>query len=140
MTYTLTIDQKPTYLHAIVTGRNTKENVVRYLEDVIRECRVRNCWSVLIEERLEGARLRTMDVFDIASQGDIRFAGMLRAMAYVDVNAEGDLMRFAEDVAVNRGLPVKVFSTVNDAEQWLRHTDRSGSGPQAPPGADTPSR
>jgi hypothetical protein len=28
-------------------------------------------------------------------------------------------MKFAETVAVNRGLPVKVFSTVSDAEKWL---------------------
>ncbi len=41
-------------------------------------------------------------------------------MAYVDLNAEGDVMRFAEDVAVNRGFPVKVFPTVAAAEEWLR--------------------
>jgi hypothetical protein len=38
---------------------------------------------------------------------------------YVDLNAEGDVMRFAEDVAVNRGFPVKIFPTVAAAEEWL---------------------
>ena len=28
-------------------------------------------------------------------------------------------MRFAEDVAVNRGFPVRVFATVAAAEEWL---------------------
>lgn len=28
-------------------------------------------------------------------------------------------MRFAEDVAVNRGIPVRVFRTVAGAEKWL---------------------
>jgi hypothetical protein len=60
-----------------------------------------------------------MDVFQIASEGT-RFAhGYFKAIAYVDVYAVGDLMNFAETVAVNRGLPVKVFSSVSDAEKWL---------------------
>jgi hypothetical protein len=131
MTYKVTIDQKPTYLWAVVTGRNTRENVVRYIEDVMRECTARNCWRVLIEERLEGMRLETLDVFTLVTQGCFQFRGMLKAMAYVDVNAEGDLMYFAEDVAVNRGFPVKVFSTVDDAEKWLLHEDRKGTEPHA---------
>lgn len=121
--YKLTIDQKPTYLHAVVTGQNTSETVLRYVEDVIRECMARNCSMVLIEEHLEGARLETMDVFDIASRGSSRFQGMLKKIAYVDGNAEGNLMQFAETVAVNRAFPLKVFSTVADAENWLRQED-----------------
>ena len=41
-------------------------------------------------------------------------------MAYVDVNATGDLMGFAENVAVNRAIPVRVFASVAAAEEWLR--------------------
>ena len=44
---------------------------------------------------------------------------MYKAIAFVDVNAEGDLMQFAQTTAVNRGIPVSLFSTVADAEQWL---------------------
>ena len=68
MTYKLTIDQKPGYLHVAVTGRNSSENVVRYMEEVIRECTARRCFRVLIEERLEGPRLGTIEVFG-ASRG-----------------------------------------------------------------------
>lgn len=131
MTYELTIDQKPTYLHAIVTGHNSKENVARYLEEISHECISRRCFRVLIEERLEGPRLGTLEVFEIASEGSRRAFGMIKAMAYVDVNAEGDLMQFAETVAVNRMLPVTVFSTVADAEKWLRDAERGGAEPYA---------
>jgi hypothetical protein len=131
MTYELTIDPKPTYLHAIVTGRNSRENVARYLADILQECRARQCFRVLIEERLEGPRLGTLDVFKIASEGSNRASGVFDAIAYVDVNAAGDLMQFAETVAVNRAIPVTVFSTVADAEQWLREGDRGGAAPPA---------
>jgi hypothetical protein len=140
MTYELTIDQKLTYLHAIVTGRNSRENVARYLEGILRECRARRCFKVLIEEHLEGPRLGTLDVFEIASEGSSRAFGMLKAIAYVDVNAEGGLMQFAETVAVNRALPVTVFSTVAEAEKWLLDEDRGGAEPHAAADADKPRR
>ena len=57
----------------------------------------------------------------MVSQGARRFAGVLQTLAYVDVNAEGHLMEFAETVAVNRGVPVRVFSSVAEAEHWLRN-------------------
>ncbi len=119
MTYKLTIVPKPTYLHAIVTGRNSRENVTRYLEEIHGECMARGCFRVLIEERLDGPRVRMMDVFRIAQEGSSMAHGAYQAIAYVDVNAVGDAMKFAENVAVNRGLPVSVFPTVADAEKWL---------------------
>jgi hypothetical protein len=119
MSYTLTISQEDDYLHAIVTGANTRENVMSYLQALQRECLARNCFRVLIEERLEGPRLRTMDVYQIASEGG-RQRMVVREIAYVDVNAEGDLMKFAETVAANRGLPVRVFRSVDEARTWLQ--------------------
>ena len=130
MTYKLTFHQKPTYLHTIVTGQNSKENVARYLEEILKECKARGCFRVLIEERLKGPRLGTMDVFQIASQGSIEASGVVKAIAYVDVNAEGDLMQFAEDIAINRALSVTVFSTVAEAKKWLLDDDRGGTEPQ----------
>jgi hypothetical protein len=125
MTYKLTIDQKPTYLHVIVTGRNSRENVVQYLEQTLRECIARSCFRVLIEERLDGPRLGTLDVFQIVSEASSKADGIVKAIAYVDVNAEGNLMQFAETVAVNRGVPVVVFSTVAEAEKWLLNEGRA---------------
>jgi len=133
MSYTLTITRKPAYLHAIVTGANNKKNVMAYIEELHRECIARGCFRVLVEERLEGGRVSTTDVFEIVSAGSDRAGARLEAVAYVDVNAAGDLMKFAETVAVNRGLPMRVFQSVADAEQWLQDTG-PGSG-EAGPGA-----
>lgn len=123
MSYQLTITPRRTYLYAIVTGTNSKQNVENYLEDIRRECAARGCFRVLIEERLDGPRLGTAEVFEIASTGSHRALGTFEAIAYVDSNAEGDLMAFAETVAVNRSLPVKVFSSVQEAETWIQRND-----------------
>jgi hypothetical protein len=117
--YTMTIAVEGGYLHAVVTGVNSVENVVAYLQQLRQECEDRGCFRVLIEERLEGPRLRTLDVFQIASQGAVG-ASRIEAMAFVDVHAEGDLMKFAETVAANRGLPIRLFKSVDDARHWLQ--------------------
>lgn len=106
-------------MHAKVTGQNSIGNVKRYLEEVVQKCKDTKCSRLLIEEQLEGSRLDTLNVFEIAVEGSIRVRGLFRAIAYVDVNAKGELMQFAETVAVNRALPVRVFQTVAEAEQWL---------------------
>lgn len=138
MTYKLTISEQPAYLHVVVTGQNSRENVTRYMEEVIRQCTLRQCFYVLVEERLVGPRLGTLEVFEMIAAGAARFLGVLQAMAYVDVNAEGDTMQFAENVAVNRAFPVKVFATVAAAEKWLnsevpRAGDAVGAAPARKP-------
>jgi hypothetical protein len=123
MDYKLTIKPKPSYLHFIVTGQNSRQTVTQYMQDILHECIARNCFRILIEERLEGPRLGMVDVFSIVSEESSSGIGIFKAIAYVDLNAENNLMQFAETVAVNRSLPIKVFATVADAEQWLIKED-----------------
>ena len=59
MSYQIAITEKPGYLHCVVTGKNTMENVAAYLQEIARECEARNCFRVLIEEHLVGRRLET---------------------------------------------------------------------------------
>jgi hypothetical protein len=133
MSYKVTFDQKTGYLHAVVTGTNSKENVVRYLADILHECVARDCFHVLIEERLEGPRMGTMEIFEIASQGQSQGAGRLPSIAYVDVNSMNiSDMKFAENVAVNRGIFVRVFPSVADAERWIVDHVNKGDKPNAP--------
>ena len=119
MPYQLTITPQPGYLHAVVTGNNDAHTVARYLDELRRECIARQCYRLLIEERLEGPRLGTFPIYKVVSEGSERARGLMRAIAFVDLNAEGQLMEFAETVAVNRGIPLAVFATVAAARAWL---------------------
>jgi hypothetical protein len=112
--------EKPGYLHVVVTGQNTLENVELYFRELNRECAARGFTRVLIEEKLTGRRLETWDVYQIASQSSLGALGQFEAFAYVDHNSYGDLMRFAQTVANNRGIPLNVFATVQEAEAWLQ--------------------
>jgi len=138
MAFQVRIDERPTYLHVTVSGDNSLDSVAGYMEQVLRECTARQCFRVLVEERLEGPRLGTLQVFGLVSKGSERLRGVLQAMAYVDVNATGDLMGFAENVAVNRAVPVRVFASVAAAE-WLREA-QPRSATAAVERADKPRR
>jgi len=120
MSYQLEIRSRRGYLHANVTGKNSKENVMLYLQELLQECEKAECRHLLIEEHLEGPRLDSMSVFDIASEGSMKSRTVLRAIAYVDVNAEGASMRNATSFATNRGLNAQLFGTVSEAEKWLK--------------------
>ena len=118
MSYKISFSDRPGYIHALVTGENSRDSVVNYMEEVLRECKDKDCFRVLIEERLEGPRLQTMDVFTVSSEGSMKVLGVFEAIAHVDENM-GEMRDFAETVAVNRGLPIATFSTIAEAKTWL---------------------
>lgn len=102
MTFELTFETRPDYLYVRGCGVNGRDTVEQYLEQVSAECRRRDCFRVLIDDRLDGPRLSTMDVFAIASHGSLESLGMFDAIACVDTEM-GEMGCFAETVAVNRG-------------------------------------
>jgi hypothetical protein len=120
--YQLTVEQKEGYLHIRVSGENSPETVRAYLQEVLSVCLQKNCPIVLIEENLWGPGLGVFDIHQIASEGSKRTWPTVRRIAYVDTNKEHSQsnMQFAETVAVNLGVNVKVFPTVKEAEEWLR--------------------
>jgi hypothetical protein len=121
MSYQLSFERQPGFLHFRVTGDNRRETVAAYFAEVRRTCEQTKCPNVLIEENLAGPSLAMMDVFEVVAKGSERIWPAIERLAYVDVNPEHNAgaMQFAETVAVNRGVPVRFFSSVRDAEEWL---------------------
>jgi hypothetical protein len=121
MSFQLTIDRRPNYLHVKVTGVNSPQTVRGYFAEVRAACERDHCPNVLIEEQLEGPRLSLLEVFQLVSEGSQSVWPKVHRIAYVDVNGPpvGGHMPFAETVAVNRGAQVRVFADVAAAENWL---------------------
>jgi hypothetical protein len=129
VSYQLTFKQQPGYLHAIVSGENTRETALRYLEELLAECAARGADRILLEERLEGPRLPLNDVLEVLGIVLGRAARPLPTIAYVDVNASGIAVKVAETVAVSRGVNVWVFPTVAQAQRWLEIYIEAPAGP-----------
>jgi hypothetical protein len=120
MSYALSIEEQPSYLHAKVSGTNNAQNARRFLEEVHEAWVQRNHSAVLLEMNLSGPSLSVLSIFSIVSERAPHAFG-LKCIAYVDGNSECDPQqaRFAETVARNRGVNVRLFPTVEDAEAWL---------------------
>jgi hypothetical protein len=108
-------------MHVRVTGTNSARAVFDYLAEMSAECAHRQCGRLLVEENLQGPGLSMGQVFEIVSTRGHQVSPTVRAIAYVDTNPEHNAgtMSFAEDVAVNRGMNLRVFSSVRDAASWL---------------------
>ena len=122
MSYNLSVEKKSTYLHITVRGTNNRDNVVKYLSEVQEHCLKNNSPNVLIEENLEGPGLSTFTMYDIITEASKRLHPDIFHIAYVDVNPEHNMtdLQFAENVAVNRSVNVKIFPSVAEAEHWLK--------------------
>ena len=121
MAYQVTIEPTTRYLHVRVTGENSREAVLGYLAEVNRACAEQQCTNVLIEEDLRGPSLNMLEIFRmVADRAGAPGVVPLR-IAFVDVNPEHDAgrLQFAENVAVNRGLQLRVFARAEDAAAWL---------------------
>ena len=125
--YQLSIQERDGYLHFQVTGDNQIEVVKKYLAEIYQECVKRGVSSILVEENLQGPGLRVLDIFRIVEQGSQGVPSQIRQIAYGDTNPEHSEtnLKFARTVASNRGLNVRLFSTVTEAEEWLLLLKRS---------------
>jgi len=119
MSYQLTVEQRQTYVHTKVVGERTPENVLRFLRDSYTACV--NCGrsAVLLEMHLSGPSLTTTSVFEVISSW-IADALKLRKIAYVEGSVDdATIPAFVENVAVNRGVNVRLFRDVVSAAGWL---------------------
>ena len=116
--YRFTSEVHEKYVHAIVTGMHNPENVLRFFTEAHQACVDNGKTSVLIEMRLEGPTMGLGHIFSVIQQRSGP-AKELRRIAYVDIGRELEKAEFAENVARNRGVNVRLFPNVADAKKWL---------------------
>jgi hypothetical protein len=129
--YQFSVEEKAGYLHVRVRGDNTPETVRRWVRDGLEALRKHRRGRVLVEECLEGESLNDRDTFAVVAEAAREARAQVTHMAYVDVNPahRKEEISFAEYVARLRGVNMRVFSDVREAEAWLA---QDPSGPAAP--------
>ena len=79
----------------------------------------RACAAALLEMKLTGPSLDAGSIFRVISQSSPE-GTKLRRIAYVEASiADPSKAQFAESVAVNRGVNVRLFPDVAAAARWL---------------------
>jgi hypothetical protein len=121
MTYSFSVEVLENHLHIRVRGKNDAATIRRYIQEALAAAIAHSCPNLLIEENLEGPTISIGEVFHIVSEGISAARGEVHRIAFVDVNPSHGTsnMKFAETVALNRGMMMNAFSTVADAQTWL---------------------
>ena len=119
MSYRLTVEVRPAYLHAKVVGERTAANLLRFLEESYASCVKSGRTALLLDVGFSGPSLNTTSVYNVILQR-LMDARKLHKIAYVQTNTDDPAIPyFAETVALNRGVNVRLFQSVAEAGEWL---------------------
>ena len=123
MEYDFSVEQKDHYLHVKGWGELNAAAVRQLLVDAYQACVERNVGSLLLEMQLTGTNLGMGEVFSVINERSHQGSKLTR-IAYVERNTDlpRQFAEFAELVAKNRFVNVRLFDDVADAQQWLEGT------------------
>jgi hypothetical protein len=119
MSIQLQIEEMPGHLAAKFSGKGPPEEIWRQFEPIAERCKSANKNKLLID---------AMGAYTGASLADRYFAGekaeifvryKLAKVAVVVRPERLDPQRFGETAMRNRGVNARVFTSVEDAEEWL---------------------
>jgi hypothetical protein len=117
--YRISFEVRDEYLYAYIEGEQDSFEISKqYWTDVSESLQRSGKKKVLVEENIVENGEMT-DLFNLStSLPDMGFSD--KKIAFVDrIADQAELNSFGELVAVNRGLNVKIFKSVDEAEKWL---------------------
>ncbi len=118
--YELRFEHRPEWLEAYISApKDSVEVSLAYIREIAEECRRSNCQRVLVVEDIP-TNLSTLEMHEVCARAaDLGGRGLI--VAYVDLCFhETEANQFRETVAVNRGINIRFFRTVAEAQAWLR--------------------
>jgi len=120
MSYRLSIEEHASHVHACATGEMSPENALRFLMEANAACKQRGRHRLLLEFGFTGPSLNGGTIYEIVTARSADAAAFER-IGYVDASAERnpEHKRFAETIARNRGVNVRLFRSVAEAQGWL---------------------
>lgn len=123
MAYQLNIDKKEKYLLVEVSGEFLYSTDQEFFAELIESCFDNNRSNLLLDARNLKGDLSTFQRYNIALSVTNKIRknfdkGIIR-IAVVGAEPLIDPDRFAETVATNRGLIIKVTTDIEEALNWL---------------------
>lgn len=120
MSYELKIKNKNNYLNATVQGQRNTESIKNVTKEICEMCIKNQHSKVLIDVRNFKEHIAVNEIRSLASieLPDI-IKKKIKKVAIIDEKGSEDNQRCFENVARNLGHNVRIFTNINDAEQWL---------------------
>jgi hypothetical protein len=111
-----TIEVLKEYVSVYYDGSNDLNILITLMEEIAEVCKRENKKKLLIDLRNMTGEPKFMDRFRLGITAVRIFRGFLKiAIVYKKVESN----RFAETVAINRGLPTRITHDLEEAKHWL---------------------
>ena len=117
--YNLTLKSRPAYLYAYVSGeKDSYEISAQYWQEIRDECERTGATRVLVEENIS-ENVTAGDEYRITTECiQVKFGGI--KIAFIDLCPDqGEINKFGELVAINRGVNIRLCSDLAEGEKWL---------------------
>jgi hypothetical protein len=109
------IEERAGYLFVAYDGATDSASLISLMEEMAQICRAKNLKKILADLRDTVGRPNLFQRYELGVMGAIILRGLQIALVYhADENN-----RFAESVAVNRGLTAIVTHDMEKAKDWL---------------------
>lgn len=107
------------YLKVIAKGKDDDQSDVKnYTDAVVRAILDFKCKKVLCDERELQYNISVSDTFQLAEYVS-RYSDQIVKIAIVCNIKFFDDAKFYETVTTNRGMQIKIFTNIEEAESWL---------------------
>jgi len=117
------MEKKKEYLYYTISGEYDRADFTSYAALILKECGKQNVHKVLVNAlNVTGTDLSIMERYIVGETVAQLFPPSIKLAV---VWPEEDINRFAETVAVNRGVFVRVFPDIATAEHWLLTPSRN---------------
>jgi isopropylmalate/homocitrate/citramalate synthase len=120
MSYALNITKEADHLHIEATGTRTPETLMAVAKDCVDACKNHGYTRFFLDVQGMRGQLSTIDTYQFATKPLLALGrGLGLKAAIIDVGDNIERLRFFENVAVNIGMDLRVFSNASRALQWL---------------------
>ena len=117
----LRIIQKEEYIRFDYTGDFSEAMGKQCIDAMVEACRQDQLPKVLLDCRNMTGEIQLFDSFLVAEYG-VKMLGIISKIALIGREDQMQHDNFVENVAVNRGVNLKIFTDADDAVDWLKES------------------
>ena len=119
--FTLNFEMRGSYLYAYISGQDSFSASLDYWNRIADQVREFNTTRVLVHENLLG-QVTEGEMFDIIMDLLPSSTG-IRVAFFDENNADQSVNELGELLANNRGVDIRIFQSLEDAEKWIAKED-----------------
>lgn len=118
--YTIKFEDRGEYLYALVSGENLSPGIAeQYWDEIARE-RIKLKKSKILIEKNFTESVSPAEMYEMGVSLGSNFKG--KKIAFFDRYGNEEINDFGKLVAQNQGVKIRIFTSIESAENWLIST------------------